>query len=217
MTLLLGTEVSQRSYFCCWFHCSGECWQKVSLRFPQWKRTGWASSVQHTRGGPSCCCPSGTQSAVALPRVPQQPEAHAAGMVRVPPHPCPGDPRQRWEEKQRRPTPHTHASPRCWSPWHQHLRSCVWWRQCWKWGLKVLPTPPSAEHSPCPSCLRSSERSYSHSRRRCAPCRPGTKMPWEGLPLVGKSFLWGSYLPFLLSGWNLQKAHWSCTIMELRK
>lgn len=105
VTLLLGTEVSQRSYFCSWFRCSGQCWQKVSLRFPQWKRTGWASSVQHTPGGLSCSCQSGrkTQSAAVLPWLSEQPEEHAAGMVRVPPHPCPGDPRQRCEEQQRRP------------------------------------------------------------------------------------------------------------------
>lgn len=35
-------------------------------------------------------------------------------------------------------------------------------------------------------------------------------MPWEGLLLVGKSCLWDSYPPFLLSDWNLWQVHWIC-------
>lgn len=107
--------------------------------------------------------------------------------------PMPRSPRRRWEEKEAtRDSAHTPA-PRCRLPRDQHL-------PCYKCGLKVLPTPPTAEHSPCSVFTELRTPLYGHSRRRCAPCRTRRKMPWEALPLVGKSCLWGSYLPFLLSG-----------------
>lgn len=143
VTLLLGTEVSQHSYFCCWFHCSAQCWQKVSLRFPQWKRTGWASSVQHTPGGPSYSCPSGrgTQSAVVLPWVSEHAEGHAAGMVRVSPHPCPGDPRSAGRRKRRPATQYTRLLLAADHPGTSTCTPRVWGRQCYKWGLKVFTNP----------------------------------------------------------------------------
>lgn len=105
MTLLLGLEVSQCSYFCSWFHCLGRCWQKVSLRFPQWKRTGWASPGRHTPGGPSSSCQSshGAKSPLLLSWLSVHPEKHAAGKASTAPHPCPANLQERWEEKQRRP------------------------------------------------------------------------------------------------------------------
>jgi len=104
VTLLLGLEVSQCSYFYSWFHCLGWCWRKVSLRSPQWKRTGWASPGRHTRGGPSSSCQSGhgAESPVLLSRLLVHPEKHAAGKARVSPHLCLADLQERREEKQRR-------------------------------------------------------------------------------------------------------------------
>lgn len=107
MTLLLGLEVSQCSYFCSWFHCSGRCWQKVSLRFPQWKRTGWASPGQHMPEGLSSSCQSGHRAdspLLLLTRLLVHPKKHAAGKVYVSPHLCPVDLQQHQEEKQRQST-----------------------------------------------------------------------------------------------------------------
>lgn len=106
MTLVLGLEVSQRSYFCSWFHCLGLCWQKVSLRFPRWRRTGWASPRWRAPGGLSSSCQSGhgAKSPLLLSRLLVHPKKHAAGKVRVSPQPSPADLPERREEKQKRPT-----------------------------------------------------------------------------------------------------------------
>lgn len=106
MTLLLGQDVSQHSYFCSWFHWLWRCWQKVSLRSPQWKRTGWASPGRHAPGGLSSSCQSdhGVESPLLFSRLSVHPKKHAAGKVHVSPHPCLADLQQHWEEKQRQPT-----------------------------------------------------------------------------------------------------------------
>lgn len=105
MTLLLGLEVSQRSYFYSCFHWLGRCWRKVSLRFPRWKRAGWASPGWHRPEGPSSSCQSGhgAESPLLLSRLLVHPEKHAAGKVCVSPHPCLAGVQECWQEKQRRP------------------------------------------------------------------------------------------------------------------
>lgn len=151
VTLLLGTEVSHRSCFCSWCHCSGQCWQKVSLGFPQWKRAGWACSVQHTRGGPSYSCPSGRgpQSAAVLPWAAEQPAGRAAGMEPVPPHPCPGHPGGAGRRKRPPATQHTRRLLAADCPGTSTCRvTSAGWKSYQPHPLLSIPPAP---------CLRSSE------------------------------------------------------------
>lgn len=105
MILLLKLEMSQRIYSCFWFHCWWY-WQKASLRSPQWKRTGWASSGWHIHRDPSSSYQGSTrvESLLPLALLLMHPKKHAAGKVCTSPFSCLASfLQERRKEKQRQP------------------------------------------------------------------------------------------------------------------
>lgn len=197
--LLSGLGVSQSSYFCSWFQYFGRCGQKVSLRFPQWRRTGWAFPHWHTLVGPLSSCQSEhrAESPLLLPPLLVHHKKHAAGKERVSPYPCLANLQECQEKKQ---SEHTHL-----------LLSAD------QLGTTTC-TPVSGEDSirnggkksnqphPLPNIPQPGHNCRALSNHVAVPgggvllADRGKKMPWEGLLLVGKSCLWGSYPSFLLSG-----------------